>query len=212
MSSTLPADDSAETQRLLTAAGDGDRLALDQLLARHRRWLLRFAEGRLDPRIRRRVDAADVVQETLAEVLARFHDYLRRRPVSFRAWMLKTAYDRLGKLKRQHLHTEGRSVLREVPLDDASSLVLAEQLMASQQPAWAGLAIEELARKVRGALARLSEADREVLLLRYVEGLDNQEIGYLLELEPGTVSKRRGRALLRLHAELVVEGLGDSQT
>ncbi len=212
MPSTLPADDSAETQRLLTAAGDGDRVALDQLLARHRRWLLRFAEGRLDPRIRRRVDAADVVQETHAEVLARFHDYLRRRPVSFRAWMLKTAYDRLGKLKRQHLHTEGRSVLREVPLDDASSLVLAEQLMASQQPAWAGLAIEELARKVRGALARLSEADREVLLLRYVEGLDNQEIGYLLELEPGTVSKRRGRALLRLHAELVVEGLGDSQT
>lgn len=209
MSITRHPDDSAETHRLLDAAAVGDRLALSRLLARHQPHLLRFAASRLDERIRSRVDPGDVVQETHAEVIARFEDYLRRRPTSFRAWVLKTAYDHLGKLMRRHLHAEGRSVLREVHLDDDSSLALAGQLMASQQPAWAGLELRDLAAKVRGAIDRLNDADREVLLLRYVDDLDNQEIGYLLNLEPGTVSKRCGRALLRLHRALAARESGD---
>jgi RNA polymerase sigma-70 factor (ECF subfamily) len=195
-------DDSAETQRLLAAAGGGDREALAQLLARHHRWLLSFAASRIDPRLSARVDASDVVQETQMDVCARLDDFLRRRPVSFRAWMLKTAYDRLGKLKRQHIVTKRRSVLREVPLEDDSSLQLADRLIASQNSPWERICRDELAGRVRQALARLNEQDREVLLLRYVEDLDNQEIGYLLDLAPKTVSKRHGRALLRLHAEL----------
>jgi RNA polymerase sigma-70 factor (ECF subfamily) len=70
----------------------------------------------------------------------------------------------------------------------------------------------EVARRVRLALARLGENDREVLLLRHVEGLNNQEIGYVLDLDANTVSKRHGRALMRLHAELADEGLGASDS
>jgi RNA polymerase sigma-70 factor (ECF subfamily) len=136
------------------------------------------------------------------EVCARLNDYLHRRPVSFRVWLLKTAYDRIGKLKRQHLVAGRRSVLAEVPLDEGSSLRLADQLVAAQDAPWEPLAREDLALRVRRSLARLAEQDREVLLLRHIEGLDNQEIGYLLNLHPKTVSKRHGRALLRLHAEL----------
>lgn len=211
MSTAFSTDDSAETQRLLAAAATGDSVALDALLARHQRWLMAFAAARLDPRLRARVDASDVVQETQAEVCARLEDYLARRPVSFRAWMLKTAYDRLGKLKRTHLVAQRRSVLQETPLADDSSLLLADQLAAPHSAPWEGAERAELARRVRLALARLAEADREVLLLRYVEGLDNQEIGYLVGLEPGAVSKRHGRALLRLHAELNADGQGESR-
>jgi RNA polymerase sigma-70 factor (ECF subfamily) len=211
MSTASPTDDSLETCRLLAAAGQGDNQALAALLDRHRPWLTAFAAARLDPRLRARVDPADVVQETQAEVCARLGDYLSRRPVSFRTWLLKTAYDRLGKLKRAHLLAQRRSVLQETPLTDDSSLLLAEQLAAPHSSPWEGVARREIARRVRQALARLAEIDREVLLLRYVEGLDNQEIGFLLALEPGAVSKRHGRALLRLHAELVADGLGESQ-
>jgi RNA polymerase sigma-70 factor (ECF subfamily) len=201
-----PDDDSDVTSRLLAAAAAGDRDALAQLLKRHHRWLLSFAAARLDPRITARVDASDVVQETEADVCTRLDDYIRRRPVSFRTWMLKTAYDRIGKLKRQHVLVDRRSVLHEVPLDEGSSMQLADQLAAAQDAPWERLTREELASRVRLGLARLSEHDREVLLLRHVEGLDNQEIGYLLSLSPKTVSKRHGRALLRLHAELSAEG------
>jgi RNA polymerase sigma-70 factor (ECF subfamily) len=199
-------DDSEVTQRLLAAAAAGDREALAKLLERNHRWLMSFAAARIDRRISARVDAADVVQETQAVVCARLNDYLQRRPTSFRTWMLKTAYDRIGKLKREHILADRRSVLYEVPLDEQSSLQLADQLVAAQDAPWERMAREELARRVRLALARLSEQDREVLLLRHVEGLDNQEIGYLLDLLPKTVSKRHGRALLRLHAELSAEG------
>jgi RNA polymerase sigma-70 factor (ECF subfamily) len=201
-----PDDDSDVTSRLLAAAAAGDRDALAQLLKRHHRWLLSFAAARLDRRITARVDASDVVQETEAEVCARLDDYLRRRPVSFRTWMLKTAYDRIGKLKRQHVLAERRSVLHEVPLEEKSSLQLADRLAAAHDAPWERIAREDLARRVRLALARLSEADREVLLLRHIEGLDNQEIGFMLDLAPKTVSKRHGRALLRLHAELAADG------
>lgn len=195
-------DDSEATKRLLAAASSGDTNALSELLKRHERWLMAFAAARIDPRISARADASDVVQETQAEVCARLNDYLQRRPISFRAWLLKTAYDHLGKLKRQHVVANMRSVLSEVSLDDSSSMELVNQLVAAQDAPWEPLAREDLARHVRQALARLSESDREVLLLRHIEGLNNQEIGYLLDLPPKTVSKRHGRALLRLNAEL----------
>jgi RNA polymerase sigma-70 factor (ECF subfamily) len=206
MAAQVPTDDSAETRQLLAAAGEGDRAAIAKLLERHHRWLMSFAAARLDPRISARVDASDVVQETQAEVCSRLNDYLQRRPTSFRTWMLKTAYDKIGKLKRQHVLADRRSVLHEVPLAEESSLQLADQLVAAQDAPWERMTREELARRVRLALARLSEQDREVLLLRHVEGLGNQEIGYMLDLSAKTVSKRHGRALLRLHAELSADG------
>jgi RNA polymerase sigma-70 factor (ECF subfamily) len=206
MSTIIPGADSSETCRLLAATADGDRSAFSRLLQRHERWLASFAASRLDSRLAARVDPSDVVQETHIHLHQRLDDYLRRRPFSFRTWVLKTAYDRLAKLKRQHLGTECRSMLREVPLDDSSSLNLANQLVSVEDSPWQRLSRAELALIVRRSLARLSEADREVLLLRHIEGLNNQEIGHLLDLQSKTVSKRYGRALLRLHEALRAEG------
>ena len=60
-------------------------------------------------------------------------------------------------------------------------------------------------------MARLSESDCEVLLLRHFEGLSNAEVAALLGIAPGTVSKRYGRAILRLRQVLIDSGLGDSK-
>ena len=65
----------------------------------------------------------------------------------------------------------------------------------------------ELADQVRRAIARLSDSDREVLLLRHVEGLSNHETAFVLNLAADAVRKRHGRALLRLHAQLNSDGL-----
>jgi RNA polymerase sigma-70 factor (ECF subfamily) len=48
----------------------------------------------------------------------------------------------------------------------------------------------------------LADTDREVLLLRVFEGLSNQEVAQVLDLEPDAASKRYGRALLRLRQVL----------
>jgi DNA-directed RNA polymerase specialized sigma24 family protein len=60
-------------------------------------------------------------------------------------------------------------------------------------------------------MAALAETDREVLLLRHFEGLSNPEVAALLELSAAAVSKRYGRAVLRLHELLFADGLTEVQ-
>jgi RNA polymerase sigma-70 factor (ECF subfamily) len=66
-----------------------------------------------------------------------------------------------------------------------------------------------LAERVAHAVDRLSEADREILLMRHGEALPFEEIACLLELEPAAARKRFGRALLRLQKALSEQGLSE---
>ena len=199
--------DSGETQRLLEQVQAGDAQARDQLLAHHRTFLHRMVELRLDVRLRARVDASDVVQEVQIDAFRRLPDYVQRRPMPFRLWLRKTANERMLKIQRRHLGVGRRAVGREEPLPMESSLVLGRQLLASGSTPSQHLDRSEVARRVREAVARLSETDREVLVMRNFEGLSNAEIGFLLGLDADSVSKRHGRALLRLRKLLLQDGL-----
>ena len=70
---------------------------------------------------------------------------------------------------------------------------------------------QELARRLRQALAQLPENDAEVLLLRNLEGLTNEEAAQVLGIDPSATSKRYGRAILKLRKLLLESGLGDSK-
>ena len=204
--------DTAETQRLLERVQAGDADAADHLLARHRPFLHRVVELRLNLRLRARVDPSDVVQEAQLDAFRRLAEYVRRRPMPFRLWLRKTVNERLLKIQRRHLEAGCRAVGREVPLPDQSSLILGQQLLASGSTPSQRFDRSEFARRVRQAVARLPEADREVLVMRNFEGLSNPEIGYLLGLDAATVSRRHGRALLRLRKLLLEGGLGESES
>ena len=204
-----PTPDSPDTQQLLDRAGAGDPAAFEALFARHRDFLRVVVRLRLDGRVRSRVDPSDVVQETQFEAFRRLPDFLARRPMPFRLWLRKTAQERLLKVQRRHLATDRRAVGREVALPEQSSVMLAGQLLAGGSTPSQKLDRSETARRVRDAVARLPDADREVLLMRNFEGLSNQEVAYLLELDPATASKRHGRALLRLRQALLDGGPGE---
>ncbi|MGY1723917.1 SigE family RNA polymerase sigma factor [Blastococcus sp. SYSU DS0533] len=60
---------------------------------------------------------------------------------------------------------------------------------------------------VRRALARLSPAHREVVVLRYYAHLGEQQIADALRIAPGTVKSRLSRALTQLQADLDVAEL-----
>ncbi|GAB3956550.1 RNA polymerase sigma factor [Micromonospora vulcania] len=60
---------------------------------------------------------------------------------------------------------------------------------------------------VRAALARLSEADREVLMLTFWEGLEPREVATILQVSPTAVRTRLSRARARLR-NLVGDDLG----
>jgi RNA polymerase sigma-70 factor (ECF subfamily) len=129
----------------------------------------------------------------------------------FRLWLRQIAYDRTVKAWRYHLGTARRAAGREVSLPERSSLVLARQLLAGGSSPSQALQRGDLARRLRQAMAELPQTDREVILMRHFEGLSNQEVGCLLGMDPGTVSKRHGRAMLRLHRILFLSGMTESQ-
>jgi RNA polymerase sigma-70 factor (ECF subfamily) len=198
--------DPAVTEDILRRLDQGGR-AHDDLVAHFRDYLRRFVERRLDPCLRGRVGVSDVVQDTWVTALQRLEEYLERRPMPFHLWLRNTALERVFDLWRFHVTTRRRSLKREVPVPDGSALQLARSLVAPGSTPGQRLDRAEAARRVRLALGRLPEGDRRVLLMRNFEGMSNQEIGFVLDTDPATVSKRYGRALLRLRKILEESGL-----
>jgi RNA polymerase sigma-70 factor (ECF subfamily) len=204
--------DSEETRKLLSEVRAGDPQAFGRLLTRHQHYLMRFIELRLDPRLRVRLDPADVVQDAQMEAIRRLPRYLQNQPLPFRLWLRQLAQDRLLNLRRAHIGSARRSITREVSLPDNSAADFGSQLLASGSSPSQPLSRQELAQRVREAMARLSDSDQEVLLLRHFEGLSNAEAAALLNLTPGAISKRYGRAVLRLHDLLFPRGLAESES
>jgi RNA polymerase sigma-70 factor (ECF subfamily) len=199
-----PLTDSGTTTDLLSAVAKGDERALNRLLARHRNYLKRVVDARLEPRLRGRIDPSDVVQETLVVASGRIEDFLSRRPTSFRIWLRRKALDQLIDQRRFHRRRK-RDVTNEELLSDASSLAIARGLAVGSVSR--STMRRELVAQVRAAMEQLSETDREVLLLRHAEGLSNAEVAEVMELEPKAASARYGRAVLRLSAELRKQGI-----
>jgi RNA polymerase sigma-70 factor (ECF subfamily) len=195
-----------DTDQLLEQAGRGDAAARQQLLVRHRQRLRQMIALRMDRRLAARVDPSDVVQETLAEAIQQLSDYLRRRPLPFYAWLRQLAWERLVEMHRRHIRAQKRSVLREErwtpPLPNESALELAERLLVRGSNPSARLRRQERRDRVQAALARLAEADREVLVLRHLEQLSTREIAAILGITEGAVYTRHLRALERLRSLL----------
>jgi RNA polymerase sigma-70 factor (ECF subfamily) len=188
-----------DTDHLVAQASRGDDRARQELLERHRHRLRRMVACHLDRRLAARVDPSDVVQEALADAARKLDDYLRERPLPFYPWLRRLAWERLVKLHRRHLRAQGHSVRRETPgvlaLPDESAMELAQRLVSSGTGPVSGLVRQELRQRVQSALARLGERDREVLVLRYLEGMTTREVAATLGVSEGAVKMRQLRAL-----------------
>lgn len=203
-----------DTDALLNRAGAGDPLARDQLLAQHRARLKQMIRFRLDPRLAARIDSSDVVQETLASAAKRLEQYLQSRPLPFYPWLRQIAWDKLVELHRFHFRQK-RSVAREQPihiqLSDESVSELADRLVAVQSTPSAHLARAETTRRLKRALARLPDADREILTLRHLEQLDTLETAAVLGISESATKSRHFRAVQRLLNYLDEDEQGDLQ-
>jgi len=203
--------ESAQLHDLLEKARMGNAEAFEQLFQSYRDTLRQIVALRMDPRLSSRVDASDIIQDAHAVAAQRFPDYLEREPVSFRVWLRQIVQDQLLMACRRHMRADRRSVYREVPLPEQSSVALAEQLTAQGPAPSQQIARAEQIRHVRVALGQLGDEDREILLMRHFELLSYKEIGYILHLESATARKRYGRALIRLGNIMRDMGMTESQ-
>jgi RNA polymerase sigma-70 factor (ECF subfamily) len=177
------------------------------LLERHRGELMRYLELRLDPRLRGRMDVSDITQDTFVDAFRGLSVYVQRRPMPFRLWLRRLAYQRLLIAYRRHVLAGGRSVMREIPVPERSSAALVRHLLAREPSPSGAVGQQELIRLVRQALGTLSDVDREVILLRTFENMSYEEVGQMLAISAEAARKRHGRALLQLAQLLRSSGL-----
>jgi RNA polymerase sigma-70 factor, ECF subfamily len=196
----------SDTDELLRQASRGDNDARQRLLNQHRGRLRHMVAMRVDRRLSARVDPSDVVQEALADASQHLDDYLRERPLAFYPWLRQFAWQRLVELHRRHVLAGKRSVTREergdVLVSDQSAGALADRLLAPGTSPSHRVLRDELLGRVRGALARLTPRDREVLVMRQLEQLSTAEVAAVLRISEGAVMTRHTRALVRLRALL----------
>jgi RNA polymerase sigma-70 factor (ECF subfamily) len=195
--------DSSESSDLLRRAGEGDTVALGQLLESYRRRLRRMVYLRLDPRLQGRIDPSDVLQESYLEASQRLSEYLREPKMPFFLWLRFLTGQRLLALRRQHLGTQARDAAREISLyqgamPEASSACLAAQLLGKMTTPLQAALRAEMKIRLQEVLNGMDPLDREVLALRHFEQLNNAETAQALGITESGASSRYVRALKRL--------------
>jgi RNA polymerase sigma-70 factor (ECF subfamily) len=208
--SNRPAD-TAETTRLLEQIRSGNREAFNDLFNRHRGQLKRAVQLRLDRRLRARIDPSDIVQEAQLEAYRRLDDYLTRQPMPFVLWLQKTAQERLYTHRRAHVQTARRSVRREEPFPEESSMLIAAAFLKRSSSPSRRVAAREYEQLVTEAVNELAPLDREIILMRNVEGFSQREIALMLELRYDATRQRYGRALVKLQRLLASKGLAEAR-
>jgi RNA polymerase sigma-70 factor (ECF subfamily) len=162
-------NDAAAVQRCLEGEPDAFRVLVERYQGR--------ALGHAMTIIRNRDDAQDAVQEAFLNAHRALHTFDRARV--FYSWF----YVILRNCCYKHLARR-----RMDAVDEAVRLDLLE---SRTLPVDDRLAIEQ-------ALAALSAADREVVMLRHFDGLSYAELAALLEIPAGTVMSRLFNARKRL--------------
>jgi RNA polymerase sigma-70 factor (ECF subfamily) len=204
-----PQNDRQNTAALSKANDAEDRAEIERLLGEHRAYLCRVATARLGGNLQRRVDASDVVQDAQAEAFRRMDAYLKDPRVPVKIWLRKLVIEQLITAQRRHVGAARRSVTRE-SLPEGTAIDVAEKLLADEKSPSQIVSKQESASRLREALDRLPDADREIILMHLYEGLNSQESGAALGIEPAAARKRLARALARLREMLGQEDLGAS--
>ncbi len=195
--------ESHETEALLQRAAAGDAVAWGALLSKHESRLQRMVAFRLDPRLRRRVDASDVVQEAFLAAAGHREDFFRQPPMPVFLWLRGIVSNKLLEVHRHHLGTGMRDAAREVALNpraapDATSVALLDQLSGHATGPSTAAARSEVKVRLRRVLDNMDAIDREVLALRHFEQLTNSEAAAVLGIQERAAAKRYVRALKRL--------------
>lgn len=199
-----PPTDSDDLPRRMRA---GDRTALAACFASFRDRLWRVADFRLDPRLRRRVDADDALQHAYLDADRRLEHFAGGTPTEVFVWLRLILMQTLTDLYRAHLGAEMRDAGREVRLEvcdpaGGTSVSLARHLIAELTSPSGAAVRAETDEELRRVIGEMDPIDREIIALRHFEEVGNSEAAEVLGIQPKAASIRYVRALARLKAIL----------
>jgi RNA polymerase sigma-70 factor (ECF subfamily) len=194
----LTADDEVnrEELRLVALAAEGDRLAFDRLVLAHRDRIMTLCLRLLGDYH----EGEDAAQETFVRVyhgLTRFKGQAR-----FGTWVHRIAINVCRNRRRSWWRRMSRGAVRlDKPADTAEGSIERELSDTRMSP------VKEFRRRrtvaaIKRALAALPLKQRELVVLRDVQGLSYEEITAVTGIAPGTVKSRIARARESLRRKL----------
>jgi RNA polymerase sigma-70 factor (ECF subfamily) len=143
----------------------GDAAAFEALVRRHYRAAYAVALAQLS----NGMDAEDVCQDAFLKALERIEDC--REPEKFASWLLQIVRN------RAHNYRDYRRVRAAASLEATWAAGPDDSAKDAEQA--------DLREKLEGALAQLSEVQRQVVLLHDLEGLKHREIAERLDISEG---------------------------
>ena len=176
----------------------------DQLLQRHRPYLMLLARSRILPVNGRKIDASDIVQQTLMDAFAKREQFRGVCEAELTAWLREILKHNLLDVLR-HEQCEKRDIRREQWLGATidESITRAEEWLAAVQssPSQRVSKEEDLVR-LSEALDALPIAQREAIVLHHLQGLKLAEVAKELGRSESAVAGLLFRGLCKLNQQL----------
>ncbi len=201
--------DRSEVRKVLERARQGDAACRDQLFDLCRSYLGLVARAQVETWLKVKVDASDVVQETMLEAYRDFDRFQGTTEKEWLAWLRKILAHNVADFVRQYRGAAKRQVGREVPFRDAAASV--SNLRGAPEPA-APIATpsQEFLRlddeiRVAAALGDLPPDYQEVILLRNLRRLPFNEVAEEMGRSRPAVQMLWMRAIKRLQQALADE-------
>ena len=199
----LIASSSAAAQEQVGAAlirrcQQGDELAIEVLVQRYQNYVYRLCYLVM----RDEQDAEDMTQEAFIRACRALPRFEIREGISFEAWLYRIAINCCRSRMR-------RKWYQVVPWQ---RLGFGERLAANAEERPERVLLRDERRsQVLGAINKLGEKHRLVIILRYYADLSNEEIAVVLRIPSGTVRSRLHTARQRLRELLAASGLVDEE-
>lgn len=179
--------DPAEERRLIDAAREGNRQALEQVTLRVAGSLYRYGRGFCrDPH-----DAEDVMQDALVALISSLERY--RGDGSLSSWAYVVARNACARRRKRDARHEALDRDDGEPAREIPDTVAGPEHTVERR---------ELHEALEREIAALPDPLRDVLVLRDVEGLSAAQVGERLGLGERAVKSRLHRARLALRAKL----------
>lgn len=191
-------------QRLLTEAKLGNQERLGMLLESYRNYLSVLADSRLDRKLRSRVSYSDIVQETMLLAHRDFAQFRGDSEREFLGWLRKILAHTLARVVETHVLTKKRDVRRDISMAniaagiERSTMQLNFAIAARCRTPSSHARERERAVILADVMSSLSNAQREVLILRNMQGLKFTEVAELMKKSPAATKMLWMRAIKKL--------------
>jgi RNA polymerase sigma-70 factor (ECF subfamily) len=188
----------------VAAAQRGDRLALTKLLTTCHQRLRARAEARLPAAVKVKRSPEGILQELYLDVFRQIERFEDRGPGSFLNWVYAILDRKLAATQRA-AHYQMRDIDREVPIggDTASSYWnLLDNVYAESGTPSRVVRRDEALGALMSCIAELSDIHRQVVQLRFLDGLSLDEVAARLGKSKAAVVAHTKRALEALRASM----------